>query len=172
MGHFRVKLHAVKAASLIRHRRDRARIRGRHDLETIGQTRDLITVTHPDFEDAVTFVGPKILNILEQLRMAMRADLGVAELAVIVVTHLAAKLLRHGLHAVANAQHRHPKGEDSRRDFQRRFIVGRSVAARQDDALESLGQLRAQEFLRHVARMKLAVDASFAHAARNQLGNL
>jgi hypothetical protein len=48
----------------------------------------------------------KVLDAFEQRGVAAGADLGVTELAGVTRLDLAAELLGHGLHAVADAQHR------------------------------------------------------------------
>ena len=65
VGDFRMELHAVKTAILVGHRGDRAGVRGRHDLESIRQARDLVAVAHPDFQDAVAFVGAEIFDVFQ-----------------------------------------------------------------------------------------------------------
>ena len=73
--------------------------------------------------------------------MAARADFGVAKFAVISVADLAAKLLRHGLHAVTNTEDRNAKRKNTGGHFERALFVGRSMASRQNDALEALSEL-------------------------------
>ncbi|KAG1254037.1 hypothetical protein G6F65_017200 [Rhizopus arrhizus] len=81
-------------------------------------------------------------------------------------------LLRHGLHAVADAQARHAQLEHGVRHAHGAFFVGRSVAARQDDALQPLRHLFAHEGVVDVAGGAVRIDAGFAHAAGDQLGDL
>ena len=65
-------------------------------------------------------VGREVLDAVEQPRVAARAHLGVAELALRARLDLAAQLLRHRLHAVADAEHRHAELEHRLRRAQRR----------------------------------------------------
>ena len=103
---FRVKLHRVKAARFVGHAGDRAS-RGRgHDLEAFGQLGHFVAVAHPDLEHAVAFGRSKVFNAFEQFGVAVGAHFGIAKFAGVPGFNLAAQLLRHGLHAVANAQHR------------------------------------------------------------------
>ena len=83
-----------------------------------------------------------------------------------------AQLLRHGLHAVADAQHRHAQLEHGMRHAHGAFFVGRGVAAGQDDALQALSQLLAHEGVVDVARVHFGIDAGFADATGDQLGDL
>ncbi len=55
----------------------------------------------------------------EQRGMAAGAHFGIAEFAHLAVFHLAAQLRRHGLHAVADAQHRHAQLEHGLRRARR-----------------------------------------------------
>ena len=50
-------------------------------------------------------------DVVEQLGVAARAHCGEAEFALVAAFDLAAQLVRHGLHAVADAQHRHAQLE-------------------------------------------------------------
>ncbi|MCY1359310.1 hypothetical protein D9M69_458740 [compost metagenome] len=102
-----VELHGIVAARFVGHAGDRAARGRRHQLEARRQAGDLVAVAHPDLEHAVAFRRAEILDVLEQRGMAVGAHLGVAELALVAPLDLAAKLHGHGLHAVADAQHRH-----------------------------------------------------------------
>ena len=61
--------------------------------------------------------------------MAVGADLGVAKLARMATLHFAAQLLRHGLHAVADAEHWNAELKDGIGRTVRRLLVGAGVAA-------------------------------------------
>src|ERR1051325_4588477 len=78
----------------------------------------------------------------------------------------AAELLRHGLHAVADAEHRHTRFESGARGFPGRLLVRRHVAAGEDDAA---GAEAAHEIIGDVVGMDLAVDLGFPDAPRDQL---
>ena len=76
-------------------------------LKPSRQALHSIAVAHPDIQEADTFLAGVILNALEQPRMAMRLDLRVAEFTMTRRHDAASEAGRHGLHAVADAQHRH-----------------------------------------------------------------
>ena len=101
-------------------------------------------------EHAVAFVRREVGRAVEQLGVAVRADFGVAEFTVVGEADDTAQLLRHGLHAVADAQ-RHAQLEHGMRHAHGAFFVGRGVAAGQDDALQALSQLLAHEGVVDVA---------------------
>ena len=110
-----------------------------------------------------------ILDTLEECRMAAGTDLGVAELAFARTFDLAAQLLRHGLHAVADAQNRYAELEHALRRAPVLGLVNRVRTARKDDAP---GLEFADERLADIERVQLAIHLLFAHAAGNQLRDL
>ena len=121
----------------------------------------------------MAFGRGEVGNILEQRGMAVGADFGIAEFAGLAGGfgghHLAAQLLGHGLHAVADAEDRDAQLENDLRCARRIAFGDRVGAAGQDDAL---GAVIADEFVGNVVRVNLAEDLGFAHAAGDQLGNL
>ncbi len=164
-----MELHGVIAACLVGHAGDRtARCRG-HQLETRGQFGDLVAVAHPDFEHAVAFGRGEVLQAFEQLRVAARPHLRIAELAMRAGLDLAPLLHRHREHAIADAEHRHTKIPHGRRCAQVVFFVGAGVAAREHDAFRI--EL-ADEGVAYVIRMNLAIDMRFADAAGDELSDL
>jgi hypothetical protein len=166
---FRMELQRVKTSRLIRHTGDRrARVAG-NDAKTLRQFRNLVAVTHPHIDQAVTLRIAAILNVAEQSGMALRADLGITELAHQTILDRAAQLRRHGLHAVANAQHRHTEFEHDLRCARCLVFINRIGSAGQNDAA---GCESANIGFRHVPRMQLAVHMRFTHATRDQLGIL
>jgi hypothetical protein len=98
-----------------------------------------------------------------------RAHLGVAELALGRALDLAAELAGHGLHAVADAQHRHAELEHRLRRAPVLGLVHRVGATGEDHALRAE---TAHELVGHVEGMQLAVHLLLAHAARDELGDL
>ncbi len=164
-----VELHGVELARLVGHRGDRRGLVAADDLEAGRQLGHLVAVRHPDFEQAVALGIDAILDAVEQLGVAVGAHLGEAELALARTLDLAAQLLRHGLHAVADAQHRHAELEDDLRRLPVLGLVHRVRPARQDDA--SRGEV-ADELFRHIEGMQFAIDLLLAHAARDQLRHL
>jgi hypothetical protein len=126
-------------------------------------------VAHPHFQHAVAFVRDEVGDLAEQRGMAARAHFGITELAHQAVLDLAAELRGHGLHAVADAQHRHAELEHGLRR-RRRIAFQRGVrAARQDHAG---GAVAADEVVADVVGIDLGEHAGVAHAAGDQLGEL
>src|SRR4051812_41494941 len=101
--------------------------------------------------------------------MPARPHLGVAEFADLAVLDLAAQLLGHCLHAVANAQHRHAQLEHRLRYARRVALKNRAWPTRQDDAGRAVA---AHKIVRHIIRKYFGKYTGVAYAARNQLGNL
>ncbi len=130
---------------------------------------DLVAVAHPHIEAEHAVVIHVVFDAVEQLRLADQIDAGIAELANIGALHLAAELLGHGLHAIADAEQRHTEIEHRLRRARAAFLVNRLRAAGEDDAAWREGT---DVVLAHVPRMQLAVHADLAHAAGDQLGVL
>jgi len=82
---------------------------------------------------------------------------------------LPAEQVRHQLHPVADAKHRHPEGEHARGPQGRTLLVDRRGPAREDDAARPEGPHRGDC---RGAGPDLAVDASLADAPGDQLGVL
>jgi hypothetical protein len=114
-------------------------------------------------------LNPEVLDAVEKARVAPGAHLGVAELAHFAGFHAPAELLRHGLHAVADAEHRRAELEDRPGCAHGRFLVRGHVAAGENDAG---GAELAHEAVADVTGMNLAIHACLAHAARDELGVL
>jgi len=126
-------------------------------------------MAHPDLEHAVAFGRGEILDALQQPGMAPRPDLGIAELALIAPAHFTAELLRHGLHAIADAEHRKTHVPDRLRRSQSMVFIRAAVTARQDDAF---GIEITNEGIAYVVRMDFAIDMGFTNPARDELGDL
>jgi hypothetical protein len=127
---------------------------------------DLVAVAHPHPEQAVTFGVALVLDAFEQLRVAPRPHQRMPELAHFPRLHRPAELLRHRLHAVADAEHWNAQLERRARRGRGRFVVGGKMAAGEDHAP---GAKIAHERVSHVPWVDLAVDLRLAHAARDQL---
>ena len=162
----RMELQRVEAAGLVGHAGDGHITRGGDELEPLRQAGDVIAVAHPHVEQAVTFGIHAVFDGIEQLAVAAGADLGIAELVHLAGLHLAAQLLRHGLHAVADAEHgnlRIPHG------FRREgciFLQHRLGAAGQNDAFRiERGHIGVAD----IPGMYFAVDAELANTARDEL---
>src|SRR5262249_58695661 len=106
--HLGMELHAVEAALFVRHAGDRAGGRGSHQAEARRHLDDLVAMAHPYLEQAMALGGAHVLDTVEQPGMSARPHLGIAELAYLASLHAAPKLLRHGLHAVADPEDRRP----------------------------------------------------------------
>ena len=165
-----MELHAVVAARLVGHAGDRAARRRGHRHEARRQLGDAVAVAHPDVEQAVAFGIGLVLQAVEQPGVAARPHPRRAELAVVAPLDRAAELRRHGLHAVADAEHRHAGLPHRLRRAQLvAVVVGAGMAARQHDALR---REAADEVVGDVVRMDLAVDLRLAHASGDELRDL
>ena len=105
----------------------------------------------------------------QQLALADHVDTGITEFTQVGTFHLAAKLLGHGLHAVADAQYRHIQVEHRLRCARAIGFVHRLRTTGEDDAARSEG---ADIFVAHVPGVQFAIDTDLAHTARDQLGVL
>src|SRR5581483_7493478 len=103
--------------------------------EAFRHLRDLIPVAHPHLEHAVTFRRAEILDAFKQAGVVARTHFGIAELAHVTELDLAAELLCHRLHAIANAEHRYAKLKHRLRRARRIGLGDRTRPARKDDAL-------------------------------------
>jgi hypothetical protein len=169
MGHFRMKLHAVETALVVEHAGDGGRGVLAHHPEAGWQLIDLVTVAHPDVEPALPVRIATVLDVGEQLRMPVGAHFGIAVLVMAGIDHLAAQLGGHGLHAIADAEHRHAQLEHRLGGARRLLFRHRGRTAGEDDPLGGEGT---DEFPRHVIGMQFAVDVGLAHAPGDQLSVL
>ena len=164
--YLRMELDRVVAARFIGHRSQRCVGRGSYRCETRRNLFDPITVAHPDVEHRAALGVAVIGQLIEQPARRGDGHLRVAELTVIGAGDAAAELLRHGLHAVADAQHRDAGFKHGLRRLRWLRIRHGLRPARQDDAARAEG---ANVGVAHVPGMDLAVDAAFADTARDQL---
>ena len=107
MRHFRMKLHTVEVPCLVGHTGNRCTVGAGHQFETGRQIDHAIAMTHPHVEQAVAFVAGVVFDVFQQLRVAACAHLRIAVFVMVRRFDLAAQLFGHGLHAVADAEHRH-----------------------------------------------------------------
>jgi hypothetical protein len=126
-------------------------------------------VTHPHIEQTVAIGVGAILDTFKQSTVAACANLRVSEFAGKPILDRTAQLRRHGLHSVADAEHR-----DSRRPYAcrcpRRFTVDDAVrASRKNDPRR---RELADERLRYVERMDFTIHVQLAHAAGDELSVL
>src|SRR5690606_3968504 len=156
-----VKLQAVDSALRIRDRGERRVTRLRDRLEPGRQPLDPVTVAHPDLERAIRSAEPAEERILVD-----QHDLGVAVLALVRRSYLAAETRGEGLHAVADAEQRHAGVEHGVRYGRRAGRRGRIRAPGENDA----GRVeRSDRLVGRIVRVDLAVDARLADSPRDQL---
>ena len=91
---------------------------------------DAVAVAHPD-----RIALADLPDAVEQRRRLGHLDLGAAEFAVMAGLDLAAELMRHGLLAVADAEHRHAGLVDRLRRERRVLVEHRGRPAGEDHAL-------------------------------------
>jgi hypothetical protein len=162
--HFGVELHTVVAPRFVGDGREGRTFAGGHNLEAFRQSGHAVAMAHPHL---VGFASRP--HALEQGAWRLYLHESAPKLAVIRRLHAAAQLRTHGLLAIADAQHR----QAARPDF---FGRARGLAfvhtgrpAGQDDAF---GLQPRQRCTSVRERNDLAVNAGFAHPARDQLGHL
>ncbi len=169
VGHLGMELHPVVAALVVGHAGQR-RVVGLGDHPEAGRhLDDPVTVAHPHVQQAVALGRGVVLDILQQPRVAAGAHLGVAVLVVAGGLHPPAELVGHGLHAVADAEHRHAQSEHRLRRPRRLLGGDRLRPAGEDHAP---GSELADGRVVHVPGVDLAVDPRLAHPPGNQLGVL
>src|SRR5690606_15804108 len=127
--------------------------------EALGDAGDLVTVAHPDVETEQAVGIHVILDAVEQAALADHVDARIAELTQVGALDLAAELLGHGLHAVANAQHRHAQVEHRLTGTRAALCMHRLRPAGEDDAARVEG---ANVLVAHVPGMQFAVHADLA----------
>ena len=162
--HFEMELRGVELALFVGDHGDRRVLRGADDAEALGQLGDAVAVAHPH-----RIALALLPHALEQRRVLGDQHLGAAELAMMAGLDLAAELMRHGLLAVADAQHRHAGVESSRRRERRVLVEHRGRPAGQD---HRLGLHRREGLGRLLIRHDLGIDLLFAHPARDELRHL
>ncbi|MNS70318.1 hypothetical protein D3C72_1036600 [compost metagenome] len=173
VGHFRVELHAVEATGLIGHGRMGAGRGLGYGGEAGGDLGDLVAVAHPDVQQGVAVLGDGVFDVAQQgaglAGVAQHFDLGITEFTQVGGLHLAAELLGHGLHAVADAEHRHAGIE---------HVLGGARAARLGHGFRAAGEDDAARIeladllFGYVPGPQLAVDADFTDATGDELGVL
>ena len=159
-----MKQGAVEPAAVVGDRGIGCRFARRDGAEPGRQRLDLVAMAHPH-------LGPRTLwpQPVEQQAIVGNIDKGAAEFLVLGKRNAAAQLVAHRLHAIADAEHRHAELEDEIGRARRGHMRDRSRATRQDD--------RARVEVPHLAvidriGMDLAINAAFAHPARDQLRHL
>ena len=169
VGHFRMELHAVVGAAVIGHGGDRAARGAGQDVEAGGHGRDLVAVAHPHIQTEHAVGVHMVFDAVEQAGLADHIDAGIAELTQVGTFHLAAQLLGHGLHAIADTEQRDAQIEYGLRRARAAGLMHRLRATGENDAARGEG---ANGGVVHVERVDLAIHADLAHAAGDQLGVL
>src|SRR2546427_3362777 len=164
-----MELHCVELTLFVGHSGDRSGLVARDHLEAGRERRDLVAVAHPHVEQAVLLPVDAVLDAVEELRVSAGADLGIAEFTHPGILDLATELSRHGLHAVADPEHRNPELEDGIGRLRRGIFIYRGGAAGENDPARGEA---ADEFRLDVEGMQLAVDLRLPDAARDQLRGL
>ena len=173
VGHLGMELNRVKATRFVSHTRDRAGCVRGHHREAGGQFRHFIPVAHPDIQDAVPLFCTKILQAIQQSGVAVSTHLCRSKLPRAPCFHFAAELLRHGLHAVTNAQYGNAKAKDSFGGFVRLVFIDTGVATRQDDALQiAICSVGSHPLVRNITGMNFTEHVGIAYSASNKLGDL
>jgi hypothetical protein len=173
VGDFGMELHRVEVPRLVGHAGDRAAFRRSHQAEAGRELGHLVAVAHPDVEHPEAFVGREVGDAVQQLGMATSTHRGETELALMSTLHLATELVGHGLHAIADPQHRHAQFEHRLGRLVGRFLVDAGMAARQDHTLErAIAGVVPDPLVGDVTGMDFAQYMGLAHASRDQLGDL
>ena len=160
-----MELHAVEAALVVGDGGEGRAFGNADDAEAFGQRLDAIAVAHPHLL-ARAFL-PKAG---EQRAIVGDVEEGAAEFAMIRGRDAAAQLRAHRLLAIADAEHRHAELEH-RIGRARAGILGhRGRAAGEDHRFRREGGDLLG--IHQVEGMDLAIDAAFAHAARDELRHL
>ncbi len=158
--HLGVELHRVQPASGVLEPGHRGRRRAGGDVRARRRRDDRVVVAHPH-----DVFGRQVA---EEHRLP-GGDLGLAVLGDVVRLDLAAEMLRHQLHAVADAERRHAELEHSGVDVRCAVGVHRCRPAGEDQ--------RRRIASRHLAgrepvRDELRVDARLSDATRDELAVL
>ena len=125
MHDLRVELD-TEAQLVVAHGRDGDAVGSGEGAEAVGHPVDSVSVRHPD--------GHRAGEVVEQRGLVSRIDVGGSELALAAALDTAAELVGHGLHAVTDAEHRHPAVESPVRGGRRAVVVDAGGSAAEDDA--------------------------------------
>ena len=156
--HLGVPLHASELARQVLEGGHRGASRARQDVEALGCARDGVAVAHPDVEG----VGQAVQQAPAVRDRQRRAPV----LALAGLLHGTAECLRHGLEAVADAEHRDASLEQLRVHRRRTLLVDRRRPPGEDDGG---GATRKDLVGVEPGADDLGIDVGLAHAARDQL---
>src|SRR3954463_3546912 len=126
-------------------------------------------MAHPDVEQAMALGITTVFDAFQQPGMSAGADLCIAKFAYQAIFDPTAKLRRHSLHAIADAEHGYSEFEHRLRCARCAVYNHRSRTARQDDSLRCEA---AHELITDVMGVQFAVNPCLTHATRNQLAVL
>ena len=169
VGDLGMELQPVKTAVLVGHPRQGRAVAAGDQLEPRRQLLNAIAMAHPHIQQTITFRRGVVLDVTQQPRMAASPYLGITEFAVCRGFYRPAQLHRHGLHPIADTQHRYAQFKHQLLRARRLGQRHRLRPPREDDALGIEG---ANLSRRHIMGMQFAIHAGFAHPARDQLSVL
>ena len=105
--------------------------------------------------------------------MTMCADLRKSEFALMSAFNLATQLISHGLHTIADTQHRDAKLKNTLRCLVGTFFIYAGMAAGKDDAFQlPVAGVLFDPFVTDIAGMYFAIHVGLTDAACNQLCDL
>src|SRR5690606_28235999 len=169
MGHFRVELDTIDRLLFPSHGGNGAAGCGSNAYELGRHFCHFITVAHPHIQQGAAVVSYMVSDIVQQAAWCLQLNLGITELTHIRTGHLAAQLLGHGLHTVANTEHRHSQLEDALRSPRGVQLDHGLGATGQDDAL----WIEVPDFLfGHIKCTDFAIHSDFPNPTGNQLSVL
>ena len=154
-------LHAVEPARFVADGDVRAGVGVRDEREALGNDLHVVAVAHPRH----ALFG----KALEELAARVKKRLGLAVFArggVVCGDDLAAEVVRDELAAVADAEHGHARIKERGIDV-RRVLKIHAVRAAGEDEADGLHCEKVRK--RRRVGLDLAVNAAFAHAARDEL---
>src|SRR5690349_7981243 len=161
---FEMKLRGVEFARFVGDHGDRRVGRGADRGKSRRRPGDAVAMAHP-YRIALTHVP----DAVGQWRGFRQFNFGAAEFAMMSALDLAAELLRHRLFAVTDAEHRHAGFINGHWGERRILVEHRRRPAGENDRLRLQGGERVFGLLK---RRDLAINLLFAHAPRDQLGDL
>ena len=160
----RVELNPPEVACRICQRGEWRGVRSGERGESRRRLNNGVAVAHPD-----TFRTSCAESSEERARRRADGDVGGTVLTSIRRPHAPTELLRHQLHAVADAEDWNPRTPEPRIWLWARVVIDRIRTAAQDDA----GRLPRQDLRqRSVEREKRGINVHLAHATRDQLRKL
>ena len=102
MRDFRMELNSVETSLLISHAGDGASRSRAHQFEARRHFSDFVAVAHPNFQIALAVLIGEVGDVFQEFGVAVLTNFCVTELTLSAAFNLAAELLSHCLHAIAN----------------------------------------------------------------------